>query len=1266
MEVSQGLLLIPNDQGDVVIGVERLFTTPLYWSMPTAFLGEKVTSYNGYFRFSTSSNGKVPPASSMLHPLIQLQAADQEIILEHYPAKLSSSGRYEVHLEESQWVKHGSRLPVSRALLMVALQRLERVMIRATDFTGATIANLHGVTLDVAVERNEANDNRPVAIGVEKCTCPPQYNGTSCQDPGRGFYRWYSEFMTTTTTYLHLAGDVKSCQCNGRAQNCHPETGRCIGCSQNTTGSACELCAAGYYGNPLLGSACRPCQCPSAENNHAATCRRLGSGSNDDSFMCQCKEGYTGPSCDRCDYGYYGNSQDGCWPCRCNAYGSVGNQCHQETGQCACVRGVTGRDCSQCPARQVLVRNGQCRNCDVPCVASLLDSMDAIRMYYDNANVSDIDPAPMIRVVNYQQQLPGIDAAVEEVKVHEARIEANLASIQAMKPHAELTLLEVNKYDKAAEKQEDEAQNLFEQGRQMADEAHNLEDDINEVIRNLQSYGKNDDGAGAQVEVRQALAEARGILATIKGRSYAQMDITVRTELSYARQALNSVKELLLDQQELQQQGRSLERIEVMINDLLKYLNRAMDQTRQAFLANDQYQAHLNRAQSTCATIRKLQQDSSDMSGNTAEALLRQANRINGDATSAFGRLQTIHDRLVSVEKILRSKESGLSELVENYRINQLQPCQAHASRLQRESQKVLNMLGRDLGHGAEKTLEAANAYQNIMRTVRYSRRAADRARQVSQELAEKAQQSLNAAGYDLFAQADTGRVKSRDLRQEAEGLRQNSREMQVQMEELILRWQSYILLVSKKQRDLQDVTRDLEGLQIVSVLAEEAVRQSQAALQNSLTVHGRVSDLFQQISLQLWGQVRELQSFSPEQLGNIPRKLTEARRQLQQVNKQATYLSHRRLDIESLSQRVGNQIKDLKSKIAMARHAADSVQISITNQRLEHPEASAWGCSRSYRVNLTSSMSTKLSVIYALNDVEESDGLIAYLPRGQPGLEMKERDFMALQLVNRQVRFSWNNGAGTTFITHNTTIGNGNNGREPVWYRITAERVGHIGRLNVRTVKALYVSADDNRWVVGEAAHPEANVLNLHRADLLYIGGGAIPDSLRSSLSSTEDRSGFKFTGVLSQLEVNERILGLWNFVTSAGCRETHSAYHHQEFTAAGAAGIAGVGGFGGTSSSSDCFSFYGDGYAVQQGIRNYDARYLAVSLEFKSFDADALLFYAVNEYTVSILYIDLKKNITNNAPLFESSVNISYWSSETGGFSWNCIMDLKNNWLF
>lgn len=80
-------------------------------------------------------------------------------------------------------------------------------------------------------------------------------------------------------------------------------------------------------------------------------------------------------------------------------------------------------------------------------------------------------------------------------------------------------------------------------------------------------------------------------------------------------------------------------------------------------------------------------------------------------------------------------------------------------------------------------------------------------------------------------------------------------------------------------------------------------------------------------------------------------------------------------------------------------------------------------------------------------------------------------------------------------------------------------------------------VGLEDNRWVVGESS-ASAHVLNLHRDDLLYVGGGAIPDQLKS----TKLLSSGTFSGVLFHLEVDGRIVGLWNLVTSAGCRETHS----------------------------------------------------------------------------------------------------------------------------
>ena len=78
-----------------------MFTTPLYWSLPKIFRGDRITSYNGYLRFTTTSNAENPfPAEvDISYPLVQL-VGNSRIVLEHYPRKLSNSGRYEVRYEQ--------------------------------------------------------------------------------------------------------------------------------------------------------------------------------------------------------------------------------------------------------------------------------------------------------------------------------------------------------------------------------------------------------------------------------------------------------------------------------------------------------------------------------------------------------------------------------------------------------------------------------------------------------------------------------------------------------------------------------------------------------------------------------------------------------------------------------------------------------------------------------------------------------------------------------------------------------------------------------------------------------------------------------------------------------------------------------------------------------------------------------------------------------------------------------------------------------------
>ena len=97
LQAVNDLFVITGQEETVKIGVESVFTSPLYWSLPDKFLGDKVLSYNGYLRFAISSNGKMPYSPGVLeqYPLVQLQG-NHRIVLEHFPRKRSSSGRYEV------------------------------------------------------------------------------------------------------------------------------------------------------------------------------------------------------------------------------------------------------------------------------------------------------------------------------------------------------------------------------------------------------------------------------------------------------------------------------------------------------------------------------------------------------------------------------------------------------------------------------------------------------------------------------------------------------------------------------------------------------------------------------------------------------------------------------------------------------------------------------------------------------------------------------------------------------------------------------------------------------------------------------------------------------------------------------------------------------------------------------------------------------------------------------------------------------------------
>ena len=399
-------------------------SSPAYFLAPPPFLGDRLTSYGQRLSFSLRLGAEVTGASPSPQDVIleggwpKAWRAAVSITAQGNPLPTDKLQQYSFRIHESAgWAP---RL-ASRELLSL-LANLTAIRIRGSYAVGGR-GYLDQVELETAVPGFQGSP----ADWVEKCSCPPGYEGRHCQHCQSGFHREPGPGGPY--------GRCLPCSCNGHSDTCDSETGECR-CGHNTAGLHCDECAPGYFGDATTGSAdsCSPCPCPLVGGRPGA-CYSVPGGPEGSTTVCtECPEGRLGArcelcsegtwgdptanpprpcqpcqcsgnadlsrpgSCDRstgeclrctghttgwncheCIEGYYGNATDGsgCLPCQCHGPGSLGGNCGQEDGKCSCRENVVGHLCNECvPGYWNIHSAAGCDPCNCDPIGSLSNECD--------------------------------------------------------------------------------------------------------------------------------------------------------------------------------------------------------------------------------------------------------------------------------------------------------------------------------------------------------------------------------------------------------------------------------------------------------------------------------------------------------------------------------------------------------------------------------------------------------------------------------------------------------------------------------------------------------------------------------------------------------------------------------------------------------------------------------------------------------------------------------------------------------------------------
>ncbi|XP_041979492.1 laminin subunit alpha-3-like [Aricia agestis] len=1164
---AESQLAVQARSPDATIAVPRP-AVPVYVELGELFLGDHLLSYGGALRFRVEEEGgePLPGHTLMKFPLVSIYGA--HLILDYYQRVPAVNGTHAVRLHESLWTVRGRGAGASRSALMLVLQDVRRVLLRASTRAPARADPVHVLLLSASLETAVAGVARGAAApGVERCDCPRGYDAASCQLPAVGFWMPSSSprvMHVSGTVVIRLDGAAEPCNCRGRASACHPNTGHCMNCSNNTAGPQCERCADGYYGSPESG--CAPCPCPGPQRSHAAACAVSGSR-----VHCFCKPGYTGAACESCAAGWRW-SGDSCVACACDPRGALDSRC-DGGAHCRCRPHATGDRCQLCTRPRHYLDDDGCKPCD-NCTQTLLDYVGEVngdmRRRVDIAELSRApQPFPALREFASDASALHNDLQQHRTLLEKTRlVESELGKLEVAE-HELFT--EANKFKEEIKRREKEALSLSLESMSGLEVVLNQKRMIADRVAALDDFAQGE----KHLSAHRALKEARHLLKKIKSTSLIDY-VAAATDISDSATMQSTVV-----REYAWRAADALERAQGLREGVARWEARGEELAQLAsavWAAGDRVDA-LRR--DTVPRLAALRDGGTRCRLELENVASLSSHNLTTDARAALLNAQNLAIGFPALLAELRAltaaaeeKEGILYNITPAYKEKYLDAVEKHAAVLAEKAKEYKNLFAGTRA-AASSGVRAATAWAEVAESVRLAAAAADAA-----VIAVAAAAQMARGPHSLLHTADKEKRRSLQLKQRGEEVLEKAEDLRRSVESARRGTDAVsvgLRALGWRQRELATAA-DAATASVASSAApatlKHATGQAERVFGVARALYDEAAETRRRVRYQLRRELAHLQRLGDTALGAAEEHVSQIRgntlRGAEVSEALAAAAAARAREHAAAARSLGPAARDLRTRIQQAKDAAATISVSLTSA------ATGPGCARAYAA-WGAPAATRASLAFSF-DGAVRDGTLLYLP-DQDGVR-----YMRLYVLEGRLRVRWDVGGGVHSLEHPEPLQATHDDADHSIYRVEIERVWGAVRLVVERGGAAAAA-----WSNGTAAGGAGGLL---RAPRWWLGEPARP-----------------LPACVHALHADRTPVGLWAFAVQPADAKC-TACTQRWWRGGRGEGLVWLN---------------GAGYVAlrRSGARVVDRRRFSLSFTFRTRDTDALLFMAldtVNNRSLSV----------------------------------------------